>query len=136
MNDVEYYVDMPDFLAHHFRPILLHTVQPSAVCKDAGEYKYTFVDDDEIDYYVSGGGHFTHKLWNWAGDSVAAVRTFCWIPITYSVFALERRRIDDDHSLVLLAPVRKFYGWHAWLAMYRAPSKTRRTIESSGGRFY
>nr|APG76470.1 hypothetical protein [Hubei noda-like virus 3] len=124
MVDVDYHLDMVSHLAHHFRPILMHTLQPSAVCKDAGEYKYHFLADNKIHYFVAGGGEYKHLLWNWSGDSVSVTRYFLGIPITYSVFSIERRKIDDDHQVVLLAPVRKFTGVFAtWLARRRVLSR-------------
>lgn len=116
MVDVDYHVDMPRHLSRNFRPLILYTLQPSQAAADRGEYKYTFLETGEIDYKVSGGGHYTHKLWNWQGDSVAAERRFCGIPFTRSVFNLERKQLDEDHQLVLITPLVKFTGVRALIS--------------------
>ena len=70
---------------------------------------------------MSGGGEYTHEVWNWKGDSVSATSWCCWcVPKTYSVFSVERRNVDEDHQLVLLAPLRKFTGLWAGVARQRA----------------
>ncbi len=121
MVDVDYYVDMPGHLSRHFRPLVLYTFQPGSAGKDQGEYKFCFEADGKVRYTVSGGGEYCHEVWNWKGDSVAAERTiFGCIPLTYSVFSLERRNVDEDHQLVLLTPLKKFSGFYAWLAKLRA----------------
>lgn len=135
--DVDYYVDMADHLAHHARPVLMYTLQPSAAARSEGEYKYTFNKDGEIIYNVSGGGQYQHKLWNWKGDSVGVSRVICgcW-PITYTVYSLERKAVDDDHQLVLATPLRKFAGiFMPWIARRRAACNTLERLNPIEGNF-
>jgi len=117
MVDVDYYVDMPTFLAKNHRAMLLYTFQPSRVAREDGEYKYTFDGDDNVVYTVSGGGAYRHPVWNYAGDVVTVYRkAFGCIPYSYSTFALERRQLDDDHQLILLTPLSKHYWFSAFIA--------------------
>jgi hypothetical protein len=134
MVDVDYYVDMPEFLGEHFRPILMYTFQPSQAAKATGEYKYSFNEKDEVCYFVSGGGSYRHKVWNYDGDSLTAVRSVWGVPVTFSTYSLERRMTDEDHQVVLLAPIRKFRGLFAWIAMWRLGQKPlKRHVFSKDG---
>jgi hypothetical protein len=112
MVDVDYYVDMPKRLVDNFAPHFLYTLVPSGVGKDVGEYKYTFDKDNNVVYDVSGGGHYEHPLWDWSGDSVRVERrNMVGITTRVAFYAIERRWIDDDHQLVLLAPLKRYVGW-------------------------
>nr|QYF49930.1 MAG: hypothetical protein [Beijing sediment noda-like virus 5] len=135
MVDVDYYLDMPRVLANHFRPHILYTFQPSSVSKDTGEYKYTANADGTWSYIVSGGGNYTHELWNYTGDSIAVERKFCGITITHSTFSVERKMVDEDHQIVLLAPMMKCVGFTAWLAKWRATAKPLRRFDVRDGDF-
>jgi hypothetical protein len=103
--DVDYYVDMPRLLTQYFQPYLIYTFVPSRAARARGEYKYCFLEDGSVEYRVSGGGSYRHKLWNWDGDSLKAVSYWYGIPWTYRGYAIERRQMDDDHQLILLAPL-------------------------------
>jgi len=116
--DVDYYIDMNRQLAESFAPHFLYTFVPSGVAKDAGEYKYTFKADGHVVYDVSGGGSYEHLLWDWSGDSLK-VRRKHWFGATKQLafYAIERRWVDDDHQLILLAPLKRYTGvWNCWLA--------------------
>jgi len=133
--DVDYYEEMPDVLAYHFRPHILYTFQPSSVAKDTGEYKYTANADGTWSYIVSGGGNYTHKLWNYTGDSIAVERKICGILITRSTFSVERRMIDEDHQVILLSPLMKHVGLAAWLARWRATARPLERFDVRDGEF-
>jgi hypothetical protein len=135
MVDVDYYVDMPRHLSRNFRPLVLYTFQPSKAAKSDGEYKYCFERDGTVRYTVSGGGEYRHKIWNWKGDSVSAERNCCGIPLTYSVFSIERRNVDEDHQLVLLTPLKKFKGLYALLAKFRAKALPLERVDPVDGDF-
>jgi len=112
MVDVDYYVDMERKLVRDFVPHLLYTFQPSTVCKDSGDYKFTFLEDGTVEYVVSGGGRYVHKVWNWDGDSVSVEKPGLFgLPKKLATYAIERRRMDDDHQVVLLAPLRSYKGY-------------------------
>nr|APG76582.1 hypothetical protein [Wenling noda-like virus 2] len=69
MTDVDYYVDMHALLSYH-RPILLYTFQPEKV---AGKVKNGFftIEDDIVDYRVTGGKTVRHRVWDYNQDVVA-----------------------------------------------------------------
>jgi hypothetical protein len=120
MVDVDYYVDMPEFLANNFRPVVLYTFQPKTVARCDGEYSYTFHKDGEVEYIVSGGATYRHKVWNYAGDSIKVRKWYklLWWSILVEVmtFQLERKQVDEDHQMILLAPEKKYVGLAAWIA--------------------
>jgi hypothetical protein len=117
MVDVDYYIDMPDYLATYVQPTILYTFQPSAVAKCTGEYKYTFAKDNVVEYRVAGGGNYRHKVWNYDGDSASTMSWFCGcIPQSYVAYNIERRRIDEDHQVVLLTPLARWNWIWAWYA--------------------
>lgn len=137
MVDVDYYVDMDKFLIKNFNPVIMYTFQPTGVCKDSGEYKYTFNSKSEVEYTVSGGGSYTHPVWNWDGDSLVAKRNlFGFIPWKRASYAIERRRMDDDHQLVLLCPLEKYSGPFAcWLADRYASARALARLKIVEGNF-
>lgn len=135
MVDVDYYVDMPSQLARNFRPLMLYTFQPSRAGKADGEYKYRFMRDGKVEYNVAGGGEYTHHVWNWKGDSVGATRNFCGVPLTYSVFSIERKNVDRDHQAILVSPLSKYTGVHAWVAMWRVKTPRLERLNPVDGDF-
>jgi hypothetical protein len=118
MVDVDYYVDMQRQLVTNFAPHFLYTLVPAGVAKDAGEYKYTFDAANNVVYDVSGGGHYEHPLWDWSGDALKVEkRNWAGIVTKLGFYAVERRWVDDDHQLILLAPLKRYAGWWScWLA--------------------
>ena len=57
-----------------------------------------YVDSDNtITLRVNGGATYNHQLWNWNIDTVVFDYYFRLRSIVYSV---ERRRVDDHHSIV------------------------------------
>jgi hypothetical protein len=102
--DVDMYMDIPALLCHGFQPVLISTFQPSCVAKSEGEYCFTFDKNDIVQYDVSGGAHYSHKVWNYGTDVVMAVsKSF---GITYvNTYNVDRRYLDDDHQLILLTPI-------------------------------
>lgn len=139
MVDVDYYVDMPKFLSNNFRPVFLYTCQPASVARLDGEYKYHFKDDGTIEYVVSGGATYNHLVWNYDGDSVK-VRKFwkfmCFSVLTeVSSFSLERRQVDNDHQLILLAPMCKYKGLASWIADKVLDGKELRRLNPVVGKF-
>ncbi len=111
MVDVDYYVDMNAWLSKRFAPHFLYTFVPNRACKDSGEYKYTFNSNGSVVYDVSGGGHYEHDIWDWSGDAIRVERRN-WFGLVKQVafYAVERRYIDDDHQLILLAPLKRYSG--------------------------
>lgn len=128
MIDVDYYVDMPEFLIQNKHPLVLYTFQPSAAAKPKGDYQYQFESDGAVKFFVGGGGDYGHQVWNYTGDSVAQTGHLCgllpWTHVTYSV---ERKQVDADHQIVLLAPTTRTTGLWALAATWylKAPPLRR-----------
>jgi len=119
MIDVDYYVDMPSFLAEEFKPTILYTFQPEAVARsDGGEYSYTFNAKNEVLYNVSGGGSYSHEVWNYNCDHILVTKRFFGLPWTVAAFNVDRRRAGPDHELVCLTPLRRWTGPFAFLGSW------------------
>jgi len=106
--DVDYHIDMNELLSIHPASYLLYTMQPTAAGRDTGEYKYTFLSNGEVSYHVSGGAHYQHKVWDWGGDSLSVSTSWCCFPRNYTGYSVERRRVDEDHQLILLTPYKRY----------------------------
>lgn len=133
MVDVDQYVDMNDFMSRHFNPCLIYTFQPGSVSKSDGEYSYTFNRNSEVTYLVSGGGCYKHPVWNYAGDSLMCSRKVMGFTYDLSVFQVERRQMDMDHQLILLAPLKRFVGLPAFVAsMFISGSCFQRLVLNVG----
>lgn len=116
MVDVDQYVDMPNLLVDQFKPVLIYTFQPSAVSRDTGDYNFTFDECSNVDYHVAGGGKYTGQVWNYDGDSLKVRKTLFGITYALATYHVERRFMDPDHQLILLAPSAYFRGFGAMLA--------------------
>jgi hypothetical protein len=133
--DVDYYVNMPAFTGRHFKPLLLYCFQPDSVAKETGEYKYTFTAKNEVEYHVTGGAMYRHGVWNYTGDSFTSTSKVFGIPWTFSTFSLERRKVDDDHQIILIAPLQKFTGVAAWMARRKFGHTPLRRLKVADGGF-
>lgn len=119
MIDVDYYVDMPRMLMLNKHPLVLYTFQPSVAAKSDGDYQYLFHEDGSVQFYVGGGADYGHHVWNYTGDSVAATGYLCGlVPWRHATYSVERKRVDDDHQVVLLAPTTYTVGLMAVAAKY------------------
>lgn len=126
MVDVDYYVDMPWMLTDEFKPVLLYTFTPTrAACCD-GEYSFTFEKDASVTYQVSGGGEYSHHVWDYGCDSIVVRDWWFGIPWTTATYNVDRKRVDDHHSIVLLTPTAKWTGMFSLLAsIINGPSLKR-----------
>lgn len=104
MVDSDYHFEMDQFLANHHNPVVLYTFAPRAVAAIRPEYCYTFDENDEVDYRVTGGGRYRHKVWNYSHDSIMAVSYVLGVPVRCVAYKIERISTDLDHEIVLLAP--------------------------------
>jgi len=103
--DVDYYVDMPEYLARNVSPVVLYTLCPDQASKSTGDYTYCFTPDNEIRYSVSGGATYKHPLWDYSGDTLVAEKYYLWGLICRSTsYYIERRSVNADHQLVCLIP--------------------------------
>jgi len=111
MIDVDYYVDMPRFLMQNTQPLVLYTFQPGAAAKSEGDYQYQFGENGEVRFFVGGGGDYGHHVWNYTGDSIAQTGYLCGLlPWRHVTYAVERKQVDNDHQIVLLAPTARTVG--------------------------
>jgi hypothetical protein len=104
MIDVDYYVDMPNFLLQNVKPVLLYTFQPTQVSKATEEFSYTFVDD-VAKYMVTGGASYEHKVWNYSKDNLIVRKYFHGIVVKTAVYLVDRMSTSADHEVVMLTPV-------------------------------
>lgn len=136
MVDVDYYVDMPKWLLENPKPFILYTFQPSAVARDSGDYRFTFLSDGSVRYTVSGGGEYVHHVWNWDGDALRVVGYRFGLPYRVVTYGVERRHLDVDHSLVLLTPYRSYQGYClSWLAEKFLKAKELTRLNPVDGEF-
>lgn len=118
MTDVDYYIDMPWFLAWNAKPIMMYTMVPSTLAHSTGETSHCFHADNTIEYRISGGGCYQHRLWDYSADNVTSTWTVLGLPIITTTYHIERRNIDDHHMIILFTPIRYWYGPYAWLATF------------------
>lgn len=64
--DVDYYVRSPEELLSYARPVILHTFNPVEVSGMDGECRFR-IKEDRVLYEVSGGGSWSHQVWDWCG---------------------------------------------------------------------
>jgi len=109
MCDVDYYYDMPNYLATEEKCIILYTMVPeSTASTEEDDTSFYFNEAGELVTFVSGGGQYNHELWNYGTDSLLAVRRKWGIPLSSTVYAVERKQVARNRQLILLAPIRHF----------------------------
>jgi hypothetical protein len=108
MVDVDQYFDMPEFLAYNWYPTLIYTFQPNAVAHVGTNYSYTFNKDNEVIYRVTGGGLYTHQVWNYSTDVIAVSKKFLGIPYYVASYNVDRRKTSEDHEVIMLTPLRRW----------------------------
>jgi hypothetical protein len=122
--DTDYYLDMPEVLARDPKPTLLYTCVPGSATTHGEDDTSTYFNEcGELVTLVSGGGTFCHYLWDYAGDSIIVTRKFLGITYKTVTYAVERKQISDHRQLILLAPIKIFYGLGAHLALFMLEGK-------------
>lgn len=116
--DTDYYIDMPAFLATHNKPVLLYTAVPSAATTKDQDSSTYFDEYGRLVTLVAGGGRYEHHLWNYAFDSITVRKTFLGIPYKLVTYAVERKQVSDHRQIILLAPIKVFRGFAAWLGIW------------------
>lgn len=104
--DVDMYMDMNLLLIETFQPVILSTFVPTTVACDTGEYSFTFDENNNVVYKVSGGATYTHLLWNYGADMVT-VKSKCWWGYKYHIYTVDRKNSDPHHQIILLTPVKR-----------------------------
>ena len=119
--DVDYYVDMPWFVNENRFPMLIYAFQPKSVAYTSPEqeYAYRFLPDNFVEFNVSGGGRYTHKLWNYSTDHfIAKLNIFGPLltkvltyalghePVTaQAAYYVDRKGTQAEHEMILLTPM-------------------------------
>lgn len=98
--------------AIHERPIVLYTFDPLQVAGTMANAHYFVGENDTVIMRVNGGAEYQHQLWNWNVDTLVFDYYFRFRSL---VFSVERRRVDDHHSIVLLTPMRRVSAPFGWL---------------------
>jgi hypothetical protein len=135
MIDVDHYIDMPRMLANYPRVYLISTFQPTNVAKDTGEYTFTFNENDEVIYKVSGGAEYIHQIWNYATDILTAVTpTFARLGYNTVYYNIDRKKLDDHHQVVMLTPIKTF--WSPLINLtWLVGGRQLRRLKVSNGKF-
>jgi len=124
MCDVDYYKDIPFFLAEHAKPLLLYTFVPEEAASSGRDNSSFYFDESgRVNMHVSGGGHYRHHIWDYGMDSTIAVKTFLGVPVRAVVYAIERRQVGYCRQLVLLTPIRVFRHVAAVLSTFLLESR-------------
>jgi hypothetical protein len=104
MVDADMYVDMPCMLAEYPRPYLLATFQPTTVAHISKDYCYTFNKFNDVEYRVSGGSYYVHKVWNYGVDNIMVATRSSFYGFTSVNYVIDKRFLADNHQLILLSP--------------------------------
>lgn len=105
--DVDYYMNMSTYLSTPF-PTLLYTFSPTSVAKVTENYSYTFGFNNEVDYCVTGGGRYRHRVYNYSSDIMMGQYKLFGLPVRTTVYNVDRKRMDADHELVFFTPIATF----------------------------
>jgi len=93
-TDVDYYADMNEYL-RKFKPILIYTFSPKTVTgvDKLNGHQYAIVND-VVYYVVSGGGTYSHKLWDYKGDTISIIDNNS----NLLTFDITQKELDKDQS--------------------------------------
>jgi len=73
MVDVDFHLDMNEYLKK-FKPILMFTFCPKKVCHNDQVNGHSYMIADNVVYYeVMGGSNYTHRLWEYTGDTISKI---------------------------------------------------------------
>jgi len=136
--DVDYYLDMEEMLLEYQAPMYLYTLNPTAAARATNEYSYCFNKDNEVEYKVSGGGVYTHKLWNYNTDHIT-VRSYHYpeffgkaFPKQTIVYQIDRHTVTLDRDIVLLTPVVRLGSLGSFMAKDIKYDRLKRMRVSNG----
>lgn len=112
MTDVDYYVDLPRYLAANSGDVLLYSIIPEAAGYSGEDYSYHF-ENDEMHWKVSGGGNYSHKLWRHPDTASVSgwkfglgwttgkfLVPYPWIQYSLKMYNVEKLRIDHSRFIV------------------------------------
>jgi hypothetical protein len=116
--DVDYYLDMPAFLATYpNKSLLLYTLTPEEVaCDGVDNTTFTIDANSEVTCTVSGGARYKHKIWDYGADNLCITKTFCGITTSICTYLVERVSVAKHRSVILLTPTSYVTGFAALTA--------------------
>lgn len=97
--DVDYYIDLEEFLIEHPGPVMLYTFVPDTVAGEYGDTSHTFDKDSNLEMLVAGSATHRHPLYNYGVDNI--IIRYGWTTATYEV---ERRPVSANRYVILLSP--------------------------------
>lgn len=134
MVDVDQWLDVEEILATDFAPMLIATFVPSCAGKGVGEYVYSFLSDQKVDFKVAGGGHYTHPVWCYGHDTLVVTKRVLGIPLVFAEYKVNRKYLGPDHELILLTPQVKWkFPWGLIAAVLDSGEKRLRYLEPVRG---
>jgi hypothetical protein len=99
-TDVDYYADMNEWLKL-FKPIMMYTMAPNKVADRYGDHAY-YIKNNEINYVVSGGAPYKHKIWDYSGDTLTIIDNDKNL-LTYHVTQHELSE-DSNRRIITILP--------------------------------
>lgn len=112
--DVDYYLDMDQFLLNHDGPVILYTFDPEGAADDNSEYKFCYTNDNKVNVTYQGGGNYLHELWDYNTDCLFVEDTSfrrCYTgATTFASYEVTKYRYSGSHSIVLLTPTCRLTG--------------------------
>lgn len=121
MVDVDYYMDMNDFLVNAERPVIMYTFVPERAAGCGDGYVWHVDNESQVHMSITGGGQYTHRLWDYGYDNVMAVEWFLYIiPWKVVSYLVDRRRVAADRYVVLFTPIASWrypLSLLAWLSL-------------------
>ena len=123
--DCDYYLDMPRLLSKQAKPTLLYTAVPESACETNVDNSTTYFEKDgSLMTLVSGGGAYSHYLWDYGSDSIMVKLYEYGVLLRLVTYAIERKQVARNRQLVLLTPIKIFNGFNAWVASYLLDGKS------------
>lgn len=109
--DVDYYINMEEYLAEVRLPTILYTLIPDTVAGVCNDACFHFNAKGQVDMQIPGGARFVHQLWDFGTDCLTVSHNGATV-----VYLVDRRAAGMHRYLVLLTPLRIFFDSAASLA--------------------
>jgi hypothetical protein len=108
MTDVDYYVDMPQYL--NGNDVLLYTFVPQAVAGTTHNGSYRVLPNNQVETHINGGANYVHPIWDYETDHI--ITRHWW---GSSFYLVEQKILSDDRRLIYLNYIRSVYGPLGWI---------------------
>lgn len=112
--DIDYYMgeEFETFLLNTGIPTMIYTITPESAGYSDKEINYVFNSNNEIEWEVSGGSKYVHRLFDYSGDTLTVVSPILkrnkYGSITYLI---DRRKVGPNKSLIMLTPIAIHNKW-------------------------